>query len=232
MLHSKWVNGNLVFWDTHKERWVDAIGPDVLKYINHFVSLPTDDATGDPTEWTATVVEVGAGNSTAVLGTAAGGDLILTTAGNDNDGIQIQLKGEAYALAADKPCYFGFRLTLSEATQLDFLAGLCITDTTLLGGMTDGVYFRKVDASTDVNFVTEASSTETATVEDTADTSVHIYEFFFDGVNCQPFVDGVAGTQVATNIPSTVLTPSIALLTGAASAETATIDWIRAIQIL
>lgn len=232
-VHSKWVNGNLVYYDTHQERWLDAIGPNVVKYINQFTSLPTDDTTGDPTEFTMTVVEAGAGgDSTAVLNTVEGGELLITTDNAENDGVSLQLKGEAFKLEADKPAYFGVRLKVSEATQSDFLVGLCITDTALLGGLSDGVYFRKVDAATDIAFVLEKDSTETSTNEATADTSFHIYEFYFDGTNCQPYIDGVAGTQVSANLPDDeALTPSIEFLTGAASAETMNVDWIRAIQL-
>lgn len=232
-VHSKWVNGALVFHETHGERWLDALGGTVIKYLTHFVSLPTDDTTGDPTEFTMTVVEAGGGgDSTAVLDTTIDGNLLITTDNGENDGVSLQLKGEAFKLETGKPCYFGVRLKISSATQSDILFGLCITDTALLGGMTDGAYFRKVDGSTDLYFVIEKDSTETATVEATADTSYHIYEFYFDGTNCQPYIDGVAGTQVTTNLPDNeVLTPSIEFLTGTTAAITCTVDWLRVIQI-
>ncbi len=231
-VRSKWVSGALVYYETHGERWLDAVGSGVIKYCTHFVSLPTDDTTGDPTEYTMTVVETGAGDSTAVLDTTVDGNLLITTDALENDGVSLQLKGEAFKLETGKPCYFGVRLKLSDATQSDLLVGLCITDTALLGGMTDGAYFVKVDGSTDIAFAIEKDSTATSTVEATADTSYHIYEFYFDGTNCQPYVDGVAGTQVTTNLPDNEeLTPSIEFLTGADAAKTCTVDWLRVIQI-
>jgi len=232
-VHSQWWNGNLVYYDTHRMRWLDAIGPNVVKFIDHFTRLPVDDTTGDPTEFTMTVVEVGTGDSTVALDTTEGGIMLITTAANEDDGVNLQLKGEAYKMESVKPCYFGLRMKLSEATQSDFLAGLCITDTTLLGGLTDGVYFRKVDASTDISMVAEKNSTETANVDATADTSFHIYEFLYDGNGTiYPFIDGAQGTAITTNIPDDeALTPSIHFLTGADSAETMSVDWLRAIQL-
>ena len=234
-VHSMWKNGALVFYDTYRYRWVDAMGTDVTKAIFNFATLPTDDTTGDPTEFTLTPVEIGAGTSTAVLNTVVGGSLLITTAGNEDDGVNLQLKGEAFQFSASKPMYFGIKCTQSEATQKDLLVGLCITDTTLLGGMTDGVYFECLDGSTDINFVTEKNSTETTSSSalGTMDTSAHVYEFYWDGSTyVTPYIDGVAKTAHSANIPDDeAVTPSIHYLNGSAAAGTLTIDWMRAIQL-
>ena len=63
MLHSRYVYGNLAFWDTHQNRIVDAIGPGVRKYINHFTDNVTS-ATDTPTGWTVTLTEAGGGETT------------------------------------------------------------------------------------------------------------------------------------------------------------------------
>lgn len=233
-MHSKWISGNLVFWDTHEKRIIDAIGPSVCKFIEDFVATPFASA-DTPAAWTVTLVEAGAGESTVALADGAGGLLLITTDAAENDGVNMQVTKEAFKLVSGKPCYFGARLKVSEATQSDFIVGLCITDTTLLGGMTDGVFFRKVDGSTDVKFVLEKDSTETesAAIATAADDTYVTLEFYFDGTNIDAFVDGAIQTRLAmTNLPDDEdLTPSIAFLTGAAAAETMTVDWIRAIQI-
>lgn len=196
--------------------------------------MPTDDTTGDPTAFTLTPVEVGAGNSTAVLADNA---LLITTAANENDGLNLQLKGEAFKLdATTKQVYFGINFQVSEATQADVLAGLCITDTTLLGGMSDGVYFECLDGATDINFVLEKDSTETTSasaVGTLADATNVTLEFLFDGTNIDCWVDGVLQTRLAvTNLPNDeFLTPSIHFLTGAASAETMTVNWWRTVMV-
>ncbi len=231
--HSRWINGNLVFYDNTKQRWLDAIGADVTKYILNTAALPTDDTTGDPTEFTLTAVEAGAGTSTAVL---ADNTLLLTTAANEDDGPSLQLKAEAFDMATGNKTYFGINFQASDATQSDFLVGLCITDTALLGGMTDGAYFECLDGSTDINFVLEKDSTETtsaAAVGTFADTTNVTLEFIFDGTNVDAWVNGTLQTRlVATNIPDDEqLTPSIEFLAGEAVAKTMTINWLRVIQI-
>lgn len=230
-MHSKYVNGNLVFYDA--QRWLEAIGPTVAKFIEEFVKTPFD-GVDSPAAFTVTLVEGGGSETTVALTEGEGGHLLITTDGAENDGANLQAKGEAFKLASGKPLYFGCRFQVSEATQADFLMGLCITNTDLLGGMTDGLYFRKVDGSTTMAFVLEKDSTETTTNYGTAvaaDTWT-IVEFFFDGTNVDWYVDGVLQTRPAiTNLPNDeFLTPSIHFLTGAAASETMLVDWLRVIQ--
>src|SRR6185369_13767992 len=107
-----------------------------------------------------------------------------TTDANEDDGIEMQLAGEAFELTTGQAAtYFGIRFKADEATQIDILAGLCITDTTLLGGMTDGVYFEKLDGGTGTSFTVEKNSTETqadALATFAADTWT-IWEFYWNG---------------------------------------------------
>ena len=232
-MHSQRIYGNLVYYDTTRQRWIDAIGPDVVKFILNTAYMPTDDTTGDLTGFTHTAVEVGAGTSTAVL---SDNTLLLTTAANDNDGVNLQVNGEAFDLASGNYVYFGINFQISDATQSDVLVGLCITDTTLLGGMTDGIYFECLDASTDVNFVLEKDSSETASasaVGTLADATNITLEFLFDGTNVDAFVNGTVQTRLATtNLPDNEqLTPSIHFLNGATGAETMTVNWWRVLQV-
>jgi len=225
------IRDNSLTW-----RWFDAFGASVTKRIDEFVSLPTDDTTGDPTEFTQTVIEVGAGDSTAVLTNAVGGALLMTAAANENDGVQIQLNGESFQLTGGYHCYFGVNLQLADVDQTDYLLGLCITDTTLLGGLSDGAYFRSVDGAATVQFVLEKDSLETSnSVATMADATNITLEFYWDGTNITAYADGAQVAQVATsdtNFPNDeALTPSIAMLTGEAVANTMTVNWMRSIQI-
>lgn len=232
----KALDQNWIFCDSgNPQRWFDAWGPGVCKFIEDFTHTPF--ASADTlAAWTTTLVETGTGETTVALTAGAtGGALLITTDNLENDGANLQLQGEAFQAAAGKELYFGIKFQVSEATQSDFLFGLCITDTDLLGGMTDGIYFRKVDSSTTCNFVLETGSAETATTALTvAAATDYILEFYFNGVNVDFWVNGVLGTQpVTTNLPQTeYLTPSIHFLTGSGAAITCSIDWIRAIQIL
>lgn len=233
-VHSKYVRGNLVFYDTYLHRWLDAVGPDVFKFILDTVFLPVDDTTGDPDGMTLTLVDTDTDGADAAG--LVDGTWQIVTNDAENDGSNIQVKGEAFDFASNNLVYFGIKLQVNDATQSDLLVGLCITDTTLLGGMTDGIYFECLDGSTDINFVLEKDSTETtsaAAVGTLADATDVVLEFFFDGTYVDCFVDGVEQTRLAvTNLPDNEqLTPSVHWLTGEAAAQTLTVKWMRAIQI-
>lgn len=232
-MHSKWVNGALVFYEG--QRWFDAIGPNVCKFLEDFVG--TRFATADNMAgWTTTLVEAGVGETTVAPVTSwTGGAVVITTDANENDGANLQLLGEAFKLVSGKPLYFGIKFQASEATQSDFFAGLAITDTDILGGVTDSIGFRKVDGSTDVKFHLNKNSTETesANIHTFAAATDVTLEFLFDGTNVDSYVNGALQTRLAmANLPDDEdLTPSIQFLSGAAGAKSMTIDWIRVIQI-
>jgi hypothetical protein len=142
--------------------------------------------------------------------------------------------GEAFLPTANNEIYFGIRFQISDATQSDFLVGLCITNQTPLGGITDGIYFRKIDETTACNFVVESNAgTETSTAAFTVVAATwYTLEFRWNGTNLYFYVDGVyVGAPVVTNIPTAeYLTPTICFLTGEGAIKTMTVDWIRAIQ--
>lgn len=233
------INGNLAYYDNakHLRHFVDAHGPDVIKYLANRFMNSTLSAADAPLGWTVTLVEAGAGESTITKPNGVDGGLLFTTDANEDDGINAQLVGEMFKLNTNcQALYFYARLQASEATQIDWLVGLCITDTTLLGGMSDGIYFEKLDGGTGVSFVTEKDSTETQSdslATFAADTDVEL-EFFYDKVAATVYAY-INGAQVAahtTNIcDDEDLTPSLHVLAGSAAARTLTLKDVRAIQI-
>lgn len=234
-IHSRRIRGNLAFWDTHRKRLIEAIGPDVYKYVDDFTHLDMG-AADAPAGWTVTLVETGGGESTVALTDAVGGALLITTDAADNDGVNMQLDSESFELTSDQDVYFGIKLQANEATQNDFLVGLCINDTDLLGGMTDGVYFEKVDGGTGISTVTEKDSTETQSDDEGtfAATTDFTLEFYYSGADAavEFFIDGASVGTSSTNIPDDeALKPSIHYLTGTTAAKTLTVDWLRVIAI-
>lgn len=235
------INGALVIRDKDNTfRWYDAAGLNVAKYVTSFNSLPADDTTTDPTEFVNTPVEVGAGTSTAVMADVAGGALLITTAGNEDDGYSMQLgnpnSGEWLSLAAEYPTYFGIQFAINDVDQTDVFLGAAVTDTALLGGVTDGIFFRSVDGSAVLNFVLEKDSVETSTAVATlADDTYITAEFYYTGSNVQVYIDGTLVTTIAdsdTNFPNDeLLRLSMEFLTGEAVANTCTIKWVRLIQV-
>lgn len=228
--------GNLIYLDRakHLRRVIDAIGPDVIKFHERFLQ-PLLTAADAPVNWTVTLVEGGAGESTITKPDGVDSGLLFTTDAAEDDGINAQWKGEPFKLNANcKALYFYARLQASTAAQIDWLIGLCITDTTLLGGMSDGIYFEKLDGNTTISCTTEKDSTETQTdsvATVTAATDVEL-EFYYDGTAVEFFVDGVSVARHTANIcDDEDLTPSIHVLAGDANARTVTVKEMRAIQI-
>ena len=204
--NSRYIRGALAFFGTHRKRLLNAIGENVVSYIEDFVNLPVDDTTGDPLAWTTTVVEAGSGTTTFASTDASGGKAIITTAGNEDDGGNYQLNGESFETTSDQDLYFGTKLAINDADNTDIIVGLAVTDTTLLGGLADGIYFESVDGSASISTVTEASSTETQ--NDSAGTLVDAteieLEFYYDGTagNVEFYIDGTLVNTNTTNIPS------------------------------
>ena len=217
-LHSKWVRGNLIHYVDREDKWVAGIGPTAKHFFEDFAQ-PNIDA-GLLQGWANTVTEVGSGNSTHLPKAVEGKLGILRWDGDTNagDGIQSQLLCETWKLEAGKPLYFGVHWSVSETLMSDMVLGLCITDTTLTTGMTDGVYFRSVDNSMDLTCVTEkgSSETESASVATLVGNTFLTTEFFFGGDGCVRFyVDDVLAATHTTNIPDTeYLTVSIAYFNG------------------
>lgn len=182
--------------------------------------------------WTRT----NTGSGTSVIGDAAGGVLVCTNATADNDMLQFQWNCENFAMAAGKPCWFEAKLKVNEKTESDVFVGLMITDTSIVvSAPSDGIWWRKDDGDANLDFVTSASSTATAStaVATIADDTYVKLGFFFDGASTvYGYVDGVLKATHTANIPTTELTPSFAIQQGeATNAKILSVDYIRAVQI-
>ena len=225
-MHTYWDGGNQIYWNTHRERIVYAIGPGVEASVN----LANDIATEDPAGWATTVVEIGAG-TTELSGSPTQG-LIgrITNAANDNDGGQYQAPGQTFRCVSGMKWYAGIGFTASEANTSDLLFGVCVTDTTLIGGMTDGVYMESLAGGTGISVVTEKDSSETQTDSlGTMSTSAQVWEMFWDGTNISYYIDGVLVATVSSgNIADNeALRVSLAWLNGTAGVDTLDIAFCR-----
>lgn len=240
MVITKNVNNATVYYDDRlSHRWYDAVGENVTKW-----ELRPGEATNSTDAlygWVTTVVEGGAGETTMVPAQTAGAVALITTDAAEYDGINAQVQGEAFKLTAGRPMYFGAKVTLSEATQIDFLVGLCELQTALLatssahaiGGTIEGVFFWKNDAVTTIYAKTykDNAATGSAALATAMDTSAHVYEIYWDGTTAYFYCDGVLVTSVAAGLPDGDLTVSINVRAGSANARTATISWMRCIQV-
>lgn len=191
--------------------------------------------------WTRTSVN-GAGIIRALQKTATptspycnGLEIIPDTAENDSE--SLQMSGEMFFLGATtKPVFFGCRIQVADADQVDTIIGLSITDTALLNGISDGITWRIADASAAAELYVEKDSTETASsgAATMADATAKSLGFLYDGTNVYPYVDGVARTGlVVTNLPNNEgLTVSIEHTAGAASEAGLIVYFLDAYQLL
>ena len=231
----------LVFRDNvYPQRWYNAIGPGVTKYINNFETLDSDASTGDATEWMVTITEDGGGgDSTHVITDLAGGALLLTTDNQAVDGINMQLgavAGESIGLSADYPLYVGAEFAINDVDQTDIFVGVGVTDVDWSGGLTDGMYFRSEDESALLYFVTEKNSVELATSVATLVDGAYIRaEFLYDGFNVRAYInDSLVATvarSAATFPNDELMRLTVEFLTGEATANTCTMKFLRMIHI-
>ena len=185
-----------------------------------------------------TITATGAG--TTALTDVDGGAILLTNAAADNDARFHQKVGEGFLPASGKKIFFETRFTVSDATQIDWVVGLQVTDTTPLD-VTDGIYFQKDDGDANVDFyiskdATTGRSTTTAATTVTADTFLEL-AFYFDGKRYVTLWKdrlqvGIVDltTTLATYLPDTELTISFGVQNGEAVAKTMTVDYIFAAQ--
>lgn len=233
---SKYIPGatgdNLVFYDEASEAsWIDAIGRDVRKWE---LRLGADFTTAK--EFTVTAVN----SSSVAQGITAGVRALITTDSAENDGINLQMVGTPFQLAANKPLYFGAKVTLSHATRPDFFVGLASTDTALIAahaidvGASAAGWYNLSTGSGALTCYNEIHANAVTTASgDTLDTSAHVYEFMYDGAgNLDFYFDRVWKVRHSTYVPTVVLTPSIVLQAGTANALTGAVEWMRCIQIV
>jgi hypothetical protein len=224
----KSVKNALVFYDsTYEHRWYDAVGANVRKW-SLVDTYPLD---------SSTVTAVDASTITG-LASSLGGGWVFTTAGGDDDGVQIQANSEMAYFGGPYPAYFGVRFRAASIDNHDAFFGCAITDTTICAGCTDNIGFRMVDDDASIFFIAENTNVETTVelAELVANTPVTL-EFYYDGVSTVTYyVNGVEAGSVETSIANMPddehLAPAIALLTGAGGATVMTVLWARFIQVL
>jgi hypothetical protein len=187
-------------------------------------------------DWAVTVVGT---TPTAALAAVDGGNLLLTVSAADNDSIQLQKAGAGFLMAAGKKAWFKARFKVSDAIQSDFIVGLNIIDTTLMGavdgaGNTDGIFFSKDDGDTqlDVQCQKDATTGQTrkANIATVANDTFMTVGWYYDGVSTLSYFvnDVMLGSLVASSacLPDAQLTASFGIMNGEAVAKNMTVDYI------
>ena len=211
--------------------------PDPTKYVTYWNDF-TDQETATA-DWIETLTGT---TPTFALTDIHGGGWLLTTTGAENDGLNLQTNGEFWLPAAAKKFWYKTRFKMSDATQSDFLLGVAVKDTTLLGaaagdGVTDGVFFQKDDGAATVALYVQKDTTTgqlaSGTVATLADDTFVDLGYYYDGARYLKYYlnDAHVGTldltaTVTTYLPDTECALAVAFLTGAAAVKTMTIDYI------
>lgn len=187
----------------------------------------------DPTPWTVTTTEAGAGSASEVAGDAAFGQLTITNDDADNDNDFIFWDGENILITAGKQTWFKTRFKVSDATQSDVVIGLMINDTSPLD-TTDGIFFQKDDGDTNVDFHVEKNNTATtqAAVTTLADDTFIELAWYYNGKDeIEVWADGVKVYTQTTldNLPDdTEITFNFGIQNGEAAAKVMTVDYLFA----
>jgi hypothetical protein len=196
-------------------------------------------------EWLVTVIDGGTDNGEVIKiadGSEiafTGGWLYLKNNDADNDAIEIQLNGERCKVSETSLIRFEARILLDDVSEIDWMVGMCTTDTDVLGGCNDGVYFRCPDSTGDIDAVVEDDTTEvvTDTGEDVADDTPVVLTIEIDGCGstgtARFYVDGTLVRTQRGGLPDsgTWLTETWAQRNDGAVAQIAGIDYIYAHQV-
>jgi len=191
-------------------------------------------------QWTETDVQ---GANTVAVVEGDGGIITLLTAGADDDEVQLQkiaagISVENILFDPDKRFFVEILATLSEVLLSEILIGFSITDTTLLAGHSDGLSFRKAEATGLVTLVSEKNSVEVSgDVGTIVDATAFRLQAYYDGQGSDGRLYGALnGTVGSFSTPDAsfpndeLLTVSFAVRAGEAAAKTLTMDRIVVIQ--
>lgn len=176
-----------------------------------------------------TVTEVGTGSQ--ALADADGGVLSVTTGTTSGNSGFLQSVAESMLLEAGKQAWFGARIAVDNATLSGVIAGMYIKDTTPIASQpSDGVYFIKAAAGTEVKLVVRKNGTSTElVVGDMADGEMIELFWYYDGLSkVMAFVNDVCvGSVATTNLPDDeVLARGFGVVNGSAAARTLSVDFL------
>lgn len=203
--------------------------PDPTKYHVFF-----DDFNDfDGNMWTETAVSEGTGTSAVTVLDADGGQIRITTAANEDDGLWQEWDSELFKVEAGKKMWIKTRFQVGDAIQSDLIVGLHSTSTTPLAA-THRFAFVSEDGSASVFFnvddnTTDADSSSVATLAD--DTYIVLAAYYDGKGNIELYADNVKiTTMTGVSVPSGELAVGFGYLNGAAGAETTDFDYILVVK--
>ena len=237
LVESRHQLGQLIFYDSeYQQRWVDAIGPKVVKFIEDFGADVASPTVGT---WV-----VGGASSEISSFTMKGGGVRLMADASAGDTVQMQ-KLNGFVACTACPIYFGVRWKLYALTEsttpasVQTIMGLHDEDTSVCASPNTGIVFEIATAATGLDMVcysTGTGVTMTALTTVAADTW-YTDEFYWDGSNAvNLYHDGTyIGAASAGSIAKTsamCVTLGLYNVAGNTVNNGLIIDWVRAIQLM
>jgi len=197
--------------------------PDPAKFHQFFDDFDTYLAS----DWTITGTP-----GTVAMGALDGGVITLTNGAADNNSTFLQ-GAQSFLGEVGKRLWFGTRLKLNTATQVDVVAGLYVTTADPVAALpTDGIFFFKDDGDANLDFhVRNGGTSTTAVVATLADDTFADVGFAYNGKDeVGVFVNAVkVSTFAVTNFPSAdLLRASFGVQNGEAVAKILTMDRVFA----
>ena len=214
-------------------------------------------STADVADWLYTEASA---TSTFIISDAERGGVLTADVGatTDDHGHTAQLNGEAFQVSVDRDIYWEMRSKIrAEVAEVDWVIGLCNTDTTVLAGCNDALVFRSgavdvapLNAGT-ADIIASAGDDMAGSWTDTkiseVDTGINLVADTFNvfAIHLQVrsdsrrrarfFVDGQELLNTTTNIPDddVALTPTWSIQNTASMAASAKleIDYIYCAQV-
>lgn len=156
------------------------------------------------------------------------GGVIAFTPDVEDKGIQIQ--GNAgFVPAADFHMACECRFKLTDADQTDFMVGFSGLDTTALGLNDEALAIGCEDGSALLKYVSRSDGTGSFTTTGTTmeDDTFYRAGFIQNGTkDLKVYVDGALAISYTTACSDEAMAPTIALLSGEASANCLYLDWV------
>ena len=151
------------------------------------------------------ITKNGTGGGTTTVANIANGVLAMVVDVADDDDINMQYPNETIMFAQDKPVWFEARIKVDDAILSSIFVGVGETDTTMMPGWQDGAGFFREDTPGDalLDFVSDKDGTPTtvADIHTMTDLGWVNLAFGWNGDDLLvPYVNGVKGTPVTTNI--------------------------------
>jgi hypothetical protein len=234
--NSEWMNSALVGRDGFCRTVFapELFAQDYYGLFDHFMlsKLTSTTAMGG---FTVTVLTDTDAGTLVMTSGAAGGVLGLVGATHAGAGIECQNIVANFLPAANKDIFFEARMKLSTANVPNWFLGLAALDTSIIASVPDNVImFTGVNGDAHIRLQVRAAGTGAAAVTgtDLVDNTWMRLGLWIQSTKVIPYLNGVAGTAVTTNIPSAALSLSFGMNNGDTTPRTMSLDWYRVMQFV